>query len=148
MPEIDATQKVSEIIEEKFGAKIDFKLKEAGKRRIYAYKECAKLEKQLIEIIHYGVYFGKFDKVGELRLSIEGAQLVGEKAKKNIMEIDQEKAVKWMKGEDLKVESEDQGYVLLKWKKYYLGCGKLEKGKIKNFIPKDRRIPQKNPFKK
>lgn len=57
MPEIDATQKVSEMIEKQFGTKIDFKFKEAGKRKVYAFKECPHLENQSIEIIHYGVYF-------------------------------------------------------------------------------------------
>nr|MDO8079581.1 hypothetical protein [Candidatus Freyarchaeota archaeon] len=140
MPEIEATQKISEMIEEQFGAKINFKLQEAGKRKVYAYREYTNLEKQPIEIIHYGVYFGKLDEGGEIRLSIEGSQLIGKKAKKNIIEIDHDKAVKWMKGENLKVESKAQGYVILKWKNYYLGCGKLKNGTIKNYVPKDRRI--------
>ncbi|MEM2144021.1 MAG: hypothetical protein QW279_01565 [Candidatus Jordarchaeaceae archaeon] len=144
MPEIETTQKLSEIIEEQFGAKIDFKLRKAGKRKVYAYKECTILENQPIESIHYGVYFGKLDKEGKIRLSIEGAQLIGKKAKKNIIEINYDEAEKWMKGENLKIESETQGYVILKWKNYYLGCGELKKGTIKNYVPKDRRTITQN----
>ncbi|WXG40033.1 MAG: hypothetical protein WED07_04300 [Candidatus Freyarchaeum deiterrae] len=139
MTETDSTQKVSMIIEKQFGVKINFKFREAGKNKVYAYKECTNLEKQSIEIVHYGVYFGRFDKDG-LRLSIEGAQLIGKEAKRNIIEIDHNKAVKWMKGEDLKIESGAQGYVILKWKNYYLGCGEIKNGTIKNHLPKDRRI--------
>ena len=139
MPETDITQKISEDIEERFGAKIDFKLKEMGKRKVYAYKYCTELENQSTDIIHYGVYFGRLEKDG-LRLSIEGTQLIGKKAKNKVIEIDYEKAIKWMKGEDIKVESEAYGYVILKWKNYYLGCGKLKDGTIINFVPKDRRI--------
>ena len=139
MSEIDTTLKVSKIIEEQFGAKINLKFKEAGKRKVYAYKECTNLENQPVEVVHYGVYFGRLEK-GELRLSIEGAQLIGKKAKKNIIEIDHDKAVKWMSGENLRVESEAQGYVILKWKNYYLGCGEIKNGTITNFVPKDRRI--------
>ena len=136
---IDVTQKISKMVKEQFGAEINFKLREMGKRRVYAYKECAHLENQPMEIVHNGVYFGKLEG-GEIRLSIEGAQLIGKKVKRNIIEIDQDKAVNWMKGEDLKVESEAQGYVILKWKNYYLGCGKLQNGTIENYVPKDRRI--------
>jgi NOL1/NOP2/fmu family ribosome biogenesis protein len=142
MPEIEDTQKLSKIVEEQFGAKIDFKLKKAGKRKVYAYKECKTLS-QPIEIIHHGVYFGKLDKKGKIRLSIEGAQLIGKKAKKNIIEVNHNEAAKWMKGENLKVEpekSENQGYIILKWKNYYLGCGELKNGIIRNYVPKDRRI--------
>jgi NOL1/NOP2/fmu family ribosome biogenesis protein len=139
MSEIDTTLKVSKIIEEQFGAKINLKFKEAGKRKVYAYKECTNLENQPVEVVHYGVYFGRLEE-GELRLSIEGAQLIGKKAKRSIIEIDHDKAVKWMSGENLKVESEAQGYVILKWKNYYLGCGEIKNGTITNFVPKDRRI--------
>jgi NOL1/NOP2/fmu family ribosome biogenesis protein len=110
-----------------------------GKRKIYAYTECTNLNLQTVHIIHYGVYFGRFEKDG-LRLSIEGSQLIGEKAKRNIVEVDHENAVKWMRGEDIKVETEACGYVILKWKNYYLGCGKIRNGKIINFVPKDRRV--------
>jgi NOL1/NOP2/fmu family ribosome biogenesis protein len=139
MSEIDTTQKVSKMIENQFEAKINFKLKEAGKRKLYAYKECTNLESQSMEIIHHGVYFGRLEK-GAIRLSIEGAQLIGKKAKKNIIEIDYDKTIKWMRGENLQVESEVQGYVILKWKNYYLGCGEIKKGTIKNYVPKDRSI--------
>lgn len=139
MSEKDITPKISREIEERFGTKIDFKLKEMGKRKIYAYKECTELEKQPIDIIHYGFYFGRLEKDG-LRLSIEGTQLIGKKVKKNILEIDYNQAIKWMKGEDLQVESETGGYVILKWRNYYLGCGKLKNRKVINFVPKDRRI--------
>ncbi len=139
MPKTDITQKVSKNIEERFGAKIDFKIKEMGKRKVYAYKECTELENQPMDITHYGVYFGRFEKDG-LRLSIEGTQLIGKKAKSNIVEIDHNNTIKWMKGENIKFESEAHGYVILKWKNYFLGCGKLKEGTIINFVPKDRRI--------
>ncbi|MFB0560936.1 MAG: hypothetical protein ACETWM_06965 [Candidatus Lokiarchaeia archaeon] len=139
MAKIDITEKISKEIEERFGVKIDFKLKEMGKKKAYAYKECTELENQPMDIIHYGVYFGRLEKDG-LRLSIEGTQLIGKKAKNNIVEIEYDKAIKWMRGEDIKVKSEAYGYVILKWKNYFLGCGKLKDETIINFVPKDRRI--------
>ncbi len=110
-----------------------------GKRKIYAYTECTNLNRQTLHIMHYGVYFGRFEKDG-LRLSIEGSQLIGEKAKRNIVEVDYENAVKWMRGENIKVDTEACGYVILKWKNYYLGCAKIKNGTITNFVPKDRRV--------
>ncbi|MHA1208383.1 MAG: methyltransferase RsmF C-terminal domain-like protein [Candidatus Freyarchaeota archaeon] len=139
MPQTDVTEEISKIVLEQFGARVGFRFKEMGKGKIYAYKECKVLEDKPIDATHYGVYFGRLEKDG-LRLTIEGAQLIGETAKKNVIELDYDEAVKWMRGEDFQLESEYQGYVVLKWKNYFLGCGKLKNGVVKNFVPKDRRI--------
>ncbi|MHA1578267.1 MAG: methyltransferase RsmF C-terminal domain-like protein [Candidatus Freyarchaeota archaeon] len=139
MPQTDVTEEISKIVLKQFGARVGFRFKEMGKGKIYAYKECEVLENKPINVIHYGVYFGRLEK-DQLRLTIEGAQLIGETAKKNVIELDYDDAVKWMRGEDFQLESEYQGYVILKWKNYFLGCGKLKNGVIKNFVPKNRRI--------
>lgn len=124
---------VSQLLEEQFGTKIALEFKEMGKKRIYAFKRCG-LD---IKTYHYGVYFGKLERNG-LRLSIEGSQLIGPSARKGVFEIDKSKAIQWMSGED--IEGEVKGYVIIKWGNYFLGCGKGNGEKIRNFIPKERRI--------
>jgi NOL1/NOP2/fmu family ribosome biogenesis protein len=124
---------VFELLKKQFGFEPDFKLKGMGKRKIYAFKSC-ELD---IEAIHSGIYFGKLEKDG-LRLSIEGSYLVGRKAKKGVVEVSEEEAIKWMRGED--IEYDVKGYVILKWKGYFLGCGRGDGKKIRNFVPKDRRL--------
>lgn len=87
-----------------------------------------------------GIYFGSFSKSG-LRLSIEGSQLVGADAKKNIVDIDEDLAKKWMKGEDIKVNKQDaDGHVLVRFGKDFLGCGLYKDDYVLNYVPKPRRI--------
>ncbi|MFW5936315.1 MAG: methyltransferase RsmF C-terminal domain-like protein, partial [Candidatus Hadarchaeota archaeon] len=127
------SEKIYALLEEQFGTSIDLEFKEMGKMRIYAFKKC-ELD---IETHNYGVYFGKLEKDG-LRLSIEGSQMIGPSAKKGVFEVDKDKVVRWMSGED--IEGEVRGYVMIKWINYFMGCGKGNGVKIRNFIPKGRRI--------
>lgn len=104
-----------------------------GKGRVFAYRECSlKIKEQ-----SSGIYFGKIEKDG-LRLSIEGSFLVGKVAKKGVLEVDEEEAIKWLKGGDL--ERNFEGYCILKWGEYFLGCGRGNGKIIKNFVPKERRL--------
>jgi NOL1/NOP2/fmu family ribosome biogenesis protein len=88
-----------------------------------------------------GIYFGNIVKDG-FRLSLEGSQIVGEKAKKNIVEINREQASKWMSGEDIEVGEINtvKDYVLIKFENDILGCGKYKENYILNYVPKPRRI--------
>ena len=85
-----------------------------------------------------GFYFGKIEKQG-IRLSIEGSQIVGEKATKNIIDIDEKQLFMWLRGFDLGIRCESD-YVLLRCGNDFVGCGKRKTDGILNFIPKDRRI--------
>jgi len=132
-------EKITEFLEKQFGVdKSDFlnlnlEFEERGKHRVYAFKKCQ------IEVpeYHYGLYFGTLEKNG-IRLSIEGSFIVGKLAKKNVIELDDEDARRWMRGEDLKLPV--KGYVILKWKNFFLGCGKGNGKIVKNYVPKERRI--------
>lgn len=125
---------VLELLKKQFGVEdVYFSFKIMGKGRVYAYREC---DFEVYEY-HSGVYFGKIERDG-LRLSIEGCYLIGERIKKGVVELSREEMLRWLRGED--IEREVHGYVVLKWRNYWLGCGKGNGKKIKNFIPKDRRI--------
>ncbi len=104
-----------------------------GKNRIYAFRQCnLELDKK-----REGIYFGTLEKDG-LRLSIEGSFLVGKYAKKNVLEVDESTAMKWLSGEDIAAEVE--GYWIVKWGEYFLGCGKGNGKVLRNYVPKDRRV--------
>lgn len=133
---MDIKKIVLEMLKEQFGAdlsetNIEFKL--MGKNRIYAYKpyEIGIQEK------HSGIYFGTMEKDG-IRLSIEGSYIVGKVAKKCVLEIEKDKVIDWMKGYN--INGKIKGYVILKWKNYFLGCGRGNGKIIRNYIPKSRRI--------
>ena len=86
------------------------------------------------------MYFCEHDKTG-IRLSIEGSRIVGPKAAKNIVELDEEQVRNWFKGGDLELECKDcSGFVILKHKNDFLGTGKYKEGKILNYVSKTRRI--------
>ncbi len=120
-------------MKEQFDADLDLEFLIRGKKRVFAFKRCDAGIKKVFE----GIYFGKIEKDG-LRLSIEGSFIVGKVAKKGIVELSEEEAMKWLKGEDL--IKEFKGYCILKWGEYFLGCGKGNGKKILNFVPKDRRL--------
>lgn len=120
-------------MKKQFGAELSINFAVRGKGRVFAFEEC-NIE---IKKVNEGIYFGKIEKDG-LRLSIEGSFIVGRVAKKGIVELSEEETTKWLSGEDLDIPIE--GYCILKWEDYFLGCGKGNGKKILNFVPKDRRL--------
>jgi NOL1/NOP2/fmu family ribosome biogenesis protein len=125
--------KVIEFLKEQFGVDLDFEFTVKGKRKVYAMKKCDLKLRSLQD----GIYFGKIEEDG-LRLSIEGSFLVGKIAKKGIVEVNDEQAIRWLKGEELEIPY--RGYCILKWGEYFIGCGKGNGNKILNFVSKDRRV--------
>jgi len=89
-----------------------------------------------------GLYFGEL-KNGQLRLSIEGSQIVGGLASKNIVELSKEDCAEWMRGNPVKTElPAHSGYLLVKHGKYFLGCSRVKDGFLLNFVPKVRRVSE------
>ncbi|MBU0979569.1 MAG: hypothetical protein KJ709_02085 [Nanoarchaeota archaeon] len=84
-----------------------------------------------------GNYIAK-QQIDGLSLSIEGSQLIGPTATKNVVEIDAISAKAWMNGQD--IEGQGQGYVIIRYQDDFLGSGKASDGKILNRIPKIRRL--------
>uniref|UniRef100_A0A7J2TJI8 rRNA small subunit methyltransferase F RNA-binding PUA-like domain-containing protein n=1 Tax=Archaeoglobus fulgidus TaxID=2234 RepID=A0A7J2TJI8_ARCFL len=128
--------KVRELLREQFGVDLDLEFIIKGKRRVFVSKKCD-IE---LKSLHDGIYFGKIEKDG-LRLSIEGSFIVGRLARKGVVEVNEEQAMKWLKGEELEIPY--KGYCIIKWGEYFLGCGKGNGKKILNFVPKDRRMREK-----
>ena len=85
------------------------------------------------------MYFANQDRTG-LRLSVEGSQLIGNQATKNVLILNQEQTNQWFSGEDIKLESNLQGFVLIKHKDDFLGCGNFTQGTLHNYLGKERRI--------
>src|SRR3990167_7173514 len=82
-----------------------------GKERIFFYsgsfneEDIREIEK-IAFIERIGVYFGKVEeKIDEIRLSIEGSQILGNQIKKNIFEIPDDEIENWMKGRELNIKT-------------------------------------------
>ncbi|MEK6932412.1 MAG: hypothetical protein AABW56_01300 [Nanoarchaeota archaeon] len=134
-------KRVFEKLEEQFGisVKIDLGvLKDKHGKLFLITKDINKVDFSKLRINELGLYFAKDDS--EIRLTIEGTQLFGEHATKNVYEIDKSDTYFWMTGEDISCSKDYNGFVIIKHKDDYLGCGKCKDKKIINFIPKERRI--------
>ena len=134
-------------------------------------KQIQQLER-MIPIERLGVYFAK-QEVGYIRLSIEGTQILKNQITKNIFELTESQAEEWMMGRELlfsdifgsdnnlsapkaltggrerefRTKSKGRvlpkGFVVMKYKDNFLGCGKASAEKIGNFIPKNRRLKER-----
>ena len=141
-------------LNEQFGIKeIDWNIAKFGKERIILFsqgiseKEIQTLDR-FARVEGIGVYFAKFDeKTNDLRLSIEGTQLLKDQITKNIFILDSKQAEEWMMGHDLNITTGKKGFFIIKFKDDFLGTGKISENKISNFIPKSRRLKYKEEKK-
>src|SRR3972149_790027 len=100
------------------------------------HRDLEKIDFSKLRINSLGTYIGVYAN-NEMRLSIEGSQLIAPHATKNIVEITLDEVKQWLRGEDLAKEA-PEGYVILRYDTDILGCGKTKEGKILNFVPKAR----------
>jgi NOL1/NOP2/fmu family ribosome biogenesis protein len=113
-----------------------------GKEKIYMIsRDVDKIDLSQVRINNIGLYIAEVKKE-QLRLSIEGAQLIGKVATKNVYEMDDEQLKKWFKGEDIPVKEEYEGFAILKHGEDIVGSGKYKEGEILNFVPKIRRLQE------
>jgi NOL1/NOP2/fmu family ribosome biogenesis protein len=120
--------------------KLDYVFLRNPKNRVFvASQNIGKIQFEKLRINSIGTYFCEIDPLG-IRLTIEGSQIVGPKAEKNVAEITEEQAKLWLKGEDLEIEGDYSGFVIIKHNNDFLGNGKYKSGKIFNYVSKSRRI--------
>lgn len=117
-----------------------------GEEKIFAFSGDLqilwKIEKLNINIAGIGNYIAKEER-GQIRLSIEGTHLFKEQINKNIFELNKEQEEKWMHGSQLDIETNKRGFLIMKYEDDFLGTGKASENKIGNFIPKSRRLKNK-----
>ncbi|MBW3022690.1 hypothetical protein KY308_01135 [Candidatus Woesearchaeota archaeon] len=120
--------------------KTDFAFLLSSKNKIYLVsKDIVKVDFEKLPISTLGVYFGELMN-NELRLSIEGSQMIGSCAKKNVINLDKNQMRLWLKGKDLEIETKAEGFAILKYENDFMGTGKVKENKILNYVPKTRRI--------
>lgn len=119
-----------------------------GAERLFLFQgnfeinQIKKLERT-IPIERVGVYFGKIQN-NQIRLSIEGIHLLKNQITKNIFELNKEQAEQWMKGQELQIKTGKKEFLIMKYNEDFIGCGKASEEKISNYIPKSRRLKEKN----
>ncbi len=135
---------IKNLILDQWGASFetDMVFLENEKGKIYIVSsDFAEIDITRLNLDGIGIYFAEI-KADEIRLSIEGSQMIGPSAKKNIVELDDAEVKQWLKGTDIETELKAEGFVIIKNRDDFLGTGKyssLQK-KIFNYVPKGRRV--------
>ena len=115
---------------------------ETGKKKIRGFSGTMTKDeiKELTEIANVeflGVYLIK--REGQLRLSLDGSEILKEKIDKQIIELTELQKEDWFHGKNLDLILESGIYVI-KFENDFLGCGISDGKKLINFMPKERRI--------
>jgi len=141
-------KKIEEILTRNYSC--DFKLREyfvfinSDDKLWIVSKDIVKFETENLRRINsMGLYFGRLKKNNKISLSIEGCQLIGKTAKKNIVIVNEENMKKFFNGNDIvgeQINCEVNNFVLVKFKDDFIGMGILRDGKIENLLPKSRRL--------
>jgi len=124
---------------------VDFKepfafLKDQKDKVYIINKDFAEIDPKKLNINSLGLYFGQI-KNSQFRLSVEGSQLIGPKAKKNVLELDEIQFKEWIQGNDLEIKTPlEETFLIIKHKTDFLGAGKYSENKLFNYIPKERRV--------
>lgn len=141
-------KEITEKLIEQFGIKeVEGIMIMMGEERIFLFQgnineEDIKRIEKIVFIERAGIYFAKIQD-NQVRLSIEGVQILKNQITKNIFELNDEQAEKWMMGQELDIQTGKRGYLIMKNKDDFLGCGKASEKKIGNFIQKSRRLKWK-----
>ena len=108
-------------------------------------EELPKLDYSRLRLEGIGFVFARITKKG-IKITTNTAQMFGKYATKNIITLTQEEVDKVIRGLDIEIEDErvreiEEGYVIMRSHLGdYLGVGLYRNGRIKNMIPKARRI--------
>ena len=129
-------------IEEHYGIKelkLDYIFYQNNKGRIFLLSNKFKeFDHKDLNINSLGLYFANI-KDNDVRLSVEGSQLIGDKAKKNVVEINEKELKDWLLGENLENKN-GKGFVIIKNKNDFYGSGRIVDNKLLNFVPKEKRM--------
>lgn len=130
-------------IKEQFGIKelkLDYIFVKNNEDKIYQIsKNFARLDTRNLRINSIGIYFCKIVK-GGIRLSVEGSQLIGKLATKNIIKLNNEQIKEWVRGNLVDIKTEHNGFVIIRHGNDFFGCGKIKNNILINYFPKTRRL--------
>ncbi len=130
------------ILREQYGfyKEMDYVFLVNKKNKIYiVVRDIERLSLEKMRVNSFGIYFGELYN-DSVRLSIEGSQIIGMNASKNVFLLSDEELEKWIKGQDIETEKEFKGFAIVKHKNDFYASGKTSKGKLLNYIPRARAL--------
>jgi NOL1/NOP2/fmu family ribosome biogenesis protein len=117
---------------------LDFIFLERKKEKIFIInKNFRNLNLENLKINSVGLYFCKKTS-NNYRLTIEGSQLIGNKAK-NIINLNREEIKQWVNGQKIQKNIPNGDY-LIKHNNDFFGATKVKNNILINFVAKERRI--------
>ena len=91
-----------------------------------------------------GIRVARLFKDGKIKVATSFMQLFGKEAKKNVVQLTREEAVKFIEGLDIELadvpEGVSDGQVIVKFHEYPLGSALLRGKRLKNQLPRGKRI--------
>ncbi|MBN2053088.1 hypothetical protein JW756_06295 [Candidatus Woesearchaeota archaeon] len=134
-----------------FNGKIDDAILMSPKQKLYLLtKDVAMInkdEEHELRIDAAGLYIGRVEEAGGIRLSIEGSQLVGRHATKHVLVIDEAHLESWVKGEDFELSdnekkqvNDEHGFFIIKYGRDFIGCGQVKNNNVRSLVSKERRL--------
>lgn len=90
-----------------------------------------------LRIDRVGVYIGKWYADG-FRPSVEGSQVFGPMASKNVVELGKQGLMGWLKGRDVDTMYDDSRFVLVRYQDDFVGGAKMKNGTLLNGVSKAR----------
>ncbi len=136
-------KEINERLMQQWGAELDksFVFLLSNKEKLYiANADISMIDFSKVRVDTIGLYVCTVDDKS-IRLSIEGSQLIGPKATKNVVDIDDDELDDWFGGRDIeRTVKECSGPVIVRHNADFVGCGKMTAKGILNFVPKTRRI--------
>jgi NOL1/NOP2/fmu family ribosome biogenesis protein len=107
-------------------------------------RDVEKIDFENLRINTVGLYFAEINKYGEVRLTLEGSQLIGPLAKKNTLELTEEQVREYFKGHEIEmeIETDQQPLFLIHYQKDFFGAAKYKNGTLLNYLPKIHRTQE------
>ncbi|MBW2963259.1 hypothetical protein KY306_00600 [Candidatus Woesearchaeota archaeon] len=135
-------KEIRKLLDSQFGfsGDLDYVFLKNEKNKIFIVsKDFKKIDFDKLKINTIGLYFGEWRRK-ELRLSLEGSQMIGPLAGKNVVDLDEQQLKWYFEGMDLDMDlGAENRFVLLKFREDFIGCSKYKENKLLNFMPKEHR---------
>ena len=133
---------ILKLLEKQFGIKekLNYTLLKNNENKLFIINNTAfEIDQKKLRINSLGLYFASLEN-NELRLSLEATQMLGKKADKNVLNLNEEQLKQYMLGKNITVDNNNNTLVILKYKDDFIGCAKQKDFKVINFLPKERRV--------
>lgn len=124
-----------------FSEKLNYAFIKNDNNKVYIInKDIDRIPFEKLRLNSIGMYFCEDKGDSNIRLSIEGSQIIGPMAVSNVIMVDDIQKHLWLKGFNIEFKGNSKGYIIIKSGDDFLGSAKHKNGRLLNHVPKERRI--------